>query len=112
MSAPPAREHHGTRTVARKLALQALYRWQLNACPWQELLQEFAIRGVNLMRIESRPTGEGLGRYCFSVDAEGHLTDRRVGEALMGLRRRCLNVRFLGSHPRADGVRAKPRLAG
>jgi prephenate dehydratase len=69
-----------------------------------EMLQEFAIRGVNLMRIESRPTGEGLGRYCFSVDAEGHLTDRRVGEALMGLRRRCLNVRFLGSYPRADEV--------
>jgi len=69
-----------------------------------ELLQEFAIRGVDLMRIESRPTGEGLGRYCFTVDAEGHLTDRRVGEALMGLRRRCLNVRFLGSYPRADEV--------
>ncbi|MFC4034084.1 prephenate dehydratase [Streptomyces polygonati] len=75
-----------------------------------EMLQEFAIRGVNLSRIESRPTGEGLGRYCFSVDAEGHLTDRRVGEALMGLRRRCLNVRFLGSYPRADevGVRVTP----
>ncbi|CAG7651087.1 prephenate dehydratase [Actinacidiphila bryophytorum] len=69
-----------------------------------EMLQEFAIRGVNLMRIESRPTGAGLGQYCFSVDAEGHLTDRRVGEALMGLRRRCLNVRFLGSYPRADAV--------
>jgi prephenate dehydratase len=36
------------------------------------------------------------------VAAEGHLTDRRVGETLMGLRRRCLNVRFLGSYPRAD----------
>ena len=32
----------GARTVARKLALQALYRWQLNACEWQDLLQEFA----------------------------------------------------------------------
>jgi N utilization substance protein B len=31
----------GTRSVARKLALQALYRWQLNACPWQDLVQEF-----------------------------------------------------------------------
>jgi N utilization substance protein B len=30
-----------TRSVARKLALQALYRWQLNACPWQDLVQEF-----------------------------------------------------------------------
>jgi N utilization substance protein B len=35
------REFSGTRTVARKLALQALYRWQLNACPWQDLVQEF-----------------------------------------------------------------------
>lgn len=70
-----------------------------------ELLQEYATRGVNLMRIESRPTGEGLGRYCFSVDCEGHLTDRRVGEALMGLRRLCPRVRYLGSYPRADGVR-------
>ncbi len=67
-----------------------------------ELLQEFAVRGVNLMRIESRPTGGGLGQYCFSVDAEGHITDRRVSEALMGLHRICPQVRFLGSYPRAD----------
>ncbi len=32
----------GARTVARKLALQALYRWQLNAGEWQDLVQEFA----------------------------------------------------------------------
>jgi N utilization substance protein B len=32
----------GARTVARKLALQALYRWQLNVCEWQDLIQEFA----------------------------------------------------------------------
>jgi transcription antitermination protein NusB len=32
----------GARAVARKLALQALYRWQLNDCPWQDLVQEFA----------------------------------------------------------------------
>ncbi|MFD0275796.1 prephenate dehydratase [Kitasatospora sp. NPDC127111] len=67
-----------------------------------ELLQEFAVRGVNLMRIESRPTGEGLGNYCFLIDCEGHLTDRRVSEALMGLKRICPQVRFLGSYPRAD----------
>lgn len=66
-----------------------------------ELLQEFAVRGVNLMRIESRPTGQRIGNYCFSVDAEGHITDRRVGEALMGLKRICPQVRFLGSFPRA-----------
>ncbi|MFF4405097.1 prephenate dehydratase [Streptomyces sp. NPDC001262] len=69
-----------------------------------ELLQEFAVRGVNLMRIESRPTGEGMGRYCFSVDCEGHISDRRVGEALMGLKRICPKVRFLGSYPRAGAA--------
>jgi prephenate dehydratase len=68
-----------------------------------ELLTEFAVRGVNLTRIESRPTGDGLGRYCFSIDCEGHLDDARVGEALMGLHRVCAEVRFLGSYPRSDG---------
>ncbi|KPC61287.1 prephenate dehydratase [Streptomyces chattanoogensis] len=67
-----------------------------------ELLQEYAVRGVSMMRIESRPTGEGIGRYCFSVDCEGHIADRRVGDVLMGLRRVCRDVRFLGSYPRAD----------
>ncbi len=74
-----------------------------------EVLQEFAVRGVNLTRIESRPTGESLGRYCFSIDCEGHVDEARVGEALMGLRRVCADVRFLGSYPRADGVRPKIR---
>jgi len=69
-----------------------------------ELLREWAVRGVSLMRVESRPTGEGLGQYCFSLDAEGHARDRPVGEALMGLYRRCPKVRFLGSYPRATGA--------
>jgi N utilization substance protein B len=41
VTSPGTREFSGTRTVARKLALQALYRWQLNACPWQDLVHEF-----------------------------------------------------------------------
>ena len=68
-----------------------------------EILTEFAVRGVNLTRIESRPTGGGMGDYFFSVDIEGHLDDARVGEALMGLRRVCAEVRYLGSYPRLDG---------
>jgi prephenate dehydratase len=68
-----------------------------------ELLTEFAVRGINLMRIESRPTGDGLGRYYFFIDCEGHVDDARVGEALMGLRRVCAHVSFLGSYPRHDG---------
>src|SRR6476661_1561694 len=68
------------------------------------MLEQFATRGVNLSRIESRPSGDALGRYSFSLDAEGHITDERVGEAVMGLHRRCPYVRFLGSYPRADAV--------
>jgi prephenate dehydratase len=74
-----------------------------------EILTEFAVRGVNLTRIESRPTGGRLGRYCFSIDAEGHVDDVRVGEALMGLRRVCADVRFLGSYARADDEGADGR---
>jgi prephenate dehydratase len=68
-----------------------------------ELLEQFATRGVNLSRIESRPTGDALGQYCFSIDCEGHVQEARVAEALMGLHRTCSEVRFLGSYPRADG---------
>ena len=72
-----------------------------------ELLEQFAVRGINLTRIESRPNGGRLGDYCFSIDCEGHVHDERVGETLMGLQRVCAQVRFLGSYPRADGVEAQ-----
>ncbi len=75
------------------------------------VLTEFAVRGVNLTRIESRPTGRGLGSYCFSVDCEGHVADARVGEAMSALRRVCSDVRFLGSYARADGA-STPVRAG
>lgn len=72
-----------------------------------ELLEQFAARGINLSRLESRPTGAAMGSYCFSVDVDGHLAEERVGEALVGLRRVCADVRFLGSYPRADARRAQ-----
>jgi prephenate dehydratase len=74
-----------------------------------ELLTELAVRGVNLTRIESRPTGVGLGRYCFSMDAEGHIGQARVGEALAAIKRICADVRFLGSYPAADSAPVKER---
>jgi prephenate dehydratase len=74
-----------------------------------EFLTEFAVRGVNLTLIQSRPTGDGFGRYRFWIDCEGHVEDARVGEALMGLRRICSDVRFLGSYPRADQERPEIR---
>lgn len=69
-----------------------------------ELLEQFAARGVDLTRIESRPTGAGFGEYCFSIDLDGHVREPRVAEALKGLRRLSPHTRFLGSYPRADGA--------
>ncbi len=67
-----------------------------------QMLEQFAARGVNLSRIESRPIGDRLGRYRFNIDAEGHLHDAAVAEALKGLHRFSPKITFLGSYPRAD----------
>ncbi|XNZ00132.1 prephenate dehydratase [Micrococcus luteus] len=66
-----------------------------------EILEQFSTRGINLSRIESRPTGSGLGQYFFSIDLEGHLAEERVQAALAALHRIFPGVRFLGSYPRA-----------
>ena len=73
-----------------------------------ELLGEFAVRGINLTRIESRPTRQRMGVYSFSLDCEGHVAEPRVGEALAALHRLCDDVRFLGSYARADGRENRP----
>lgn len=67
-----------------------------------QMLEQFATRGVNLSRIESRPIGDRLGRYRFNIDAEGHISDSAVAEALMGLHRFSPKVIYLGSYARAD----------
>ncbi len=67
-----------------------------------EMLEQFAARGVNLSRIESRPIGDQLGRYRFNIDIEGHVDDAAVSEALKGLHRFSPKVIFLGSYARAD----------
>jgi len=67
-----------------------------------EILDQFASRGVNLSRIESRPTGQYLGHYFFSIDADGHAREARVADALAGLHRISPGTRFLGSYARAD----------
>jgi prephenate dehydratase len=72
------------------------------------VLQEFAVRGISLTRIESRPTRERLGVYSFSLDCEGHVAERRVGEAMAALHRVCDEVRFLGSYARADDRHNRP----
>ncbi|CAM4388684.1 Prephenate dehydratase [Mycobacterium basiliense] len=75
-----------------------------------QALTEFGMRGIDLTRIESRPTRTGLGTYMFFVDCLGHIDDDAVAEALKALRRRCADVRYLGSWPtgQADGVHPHP----
>jgi prephenate dehydratase len=62
-------------------------------------LSEFAFRGVNLTRIESRPRRERLGTYMFFVDLDGDGAAGPVAEAVGGLRQHADEVRVLGSYP-------------
>jgi len=63
------------------------------------ILQEFAARDVNLTKLESRPTKQGLGDYCFFIDCEGHVADEVVADALRNLAAKHGEVKFLGSYP-------------
>ena len=65
-------------------------------------LQEFAERDINLTKIESRPRREELGNYVFFADLAAPVGERRVQEALGGLREICEGVRVMGSYPAAE----------
>src|SRR5258705_1139383 len=71
-------------------------------------MTEFAIRDIDLTRIESRPTRIELGTYIFFLDCVGHIDDDSVAEALKALHRRCTDVRYLGSWPTAAAAGAAP----
>jgi len=68
-------------------------------------LSAFALRGVDLTKLESRPTKKSLGDYCFFIDFEGHLADELVADCLRNLAAKQTQVKFLGSYPvaGADG---------
>ena len=63
------------------------------------VLGEIAGRGINLAKIESRPTRQSLGRYVFLVDLEGHREESRVKEALESVRSQVSMFRVFGSYP-------------
>jgi prephenate dehydratase len=65
------------------------------------ILQEFAARGINLTKLESRPTKTVLGEYCFLLDLEGHVTDDVVADCLRAIQAKHGEVKFLGSYPSA-----------
>ncbi|HYH48730.1 MAG TPA: prephenate dehydratase [Acidimicrobiia bacterium] len=64
------------------------------------ILQEFNARGINLTKLESRPTKRELGSYCFFIDFEGHLSDELVADVLRSLAAKH-EMRFLGSYAAA-----------
>jgi prephenate dehydratase len=72
------------------------------------LLAEFSSRGINLTRLESRPTRASLGEYVFLIDADGHVTDPAIADVLAALTRRGALLRYLGSYPRAHGRSVPP----
>jgi prephenate dehydratase len=63
------------------------------------ILQEFAARAINLSKLESRPTKQGLGEYCFFIDCEGHISDELVADCLRNVHAKQADVKFLGSFP-------------
>ncbi|MET0727665.1 MAG: prephenate dehydratase [Acidimicrobiales bacterium] len=69
------------------------------------ILQEFAARAINLVKLESRPTKKALGDYCFIIDFEGHLADELVADCLRDVRSKVADIKFLGSYP-AAGVQS------
>lgn len=64
-------------------------------------LSEFAFRGVNLTKIESRPLRARLGHYLFHVDMEGRVDEPSVADAVSALGAHCEEVRLLGTYPAA-----------
>ena len=70
-----------------------------------QLLEIFAERDLNLTKIESRPTKDELGEYCFFLDIEGHLADERVGDALAAVKRTHRDIKVLGSYRRSGARR-------
>ncbi|MGS0683770.1 prephenate dehydratase [Nakamurella sp. GG22] len=72
------------------------------------VLTEFAARGINLTRLESRPTRSKMGEYVFLVDADGHLAEAAMADVVGALTRRSALLRWLGSYPRIAGNNVPP----
>ena len=73
------------------------------------ILGQFSARGINLVKLESRPTKRALGEYCFIIDFEGHVAEEMVADCLRDLHTSLRELKFLGSYPAAGeaGVRRR-----
>jgi len=65
-------------------------------------LGAFASRGINLTKLESRPSRAKPWEYVFYVDFEGHIGDKACAKAVAELEKNASFVKILGSYPRAS----------
>tara|TARA_A100001037_G_scaffold97100_1_gene88470 strand:+ start:5289 stop:6137 length:849 start_codon:yes stop_codon:yes gene_type:complete len=64
----------------------------------------FASNNINLIKIESRPSREGLGQYIFLIDFDGHQNDENIKHVMKKLRNQTSQIRVFGSYPRFNEV--------
>jgi prephenate dehydratase len=64
-----------------------------------EILREFAINGINLTKIESRPTKRALGDYLFYIDLKGHIEEEIIKNTLANIKDKVEMLKILGSYP-------------
>ena len=67
-----------------------------------DVLGEFALRGINLTKIESRPSKRAMGDYMFHIDCEGHIEEEAIKDAIAGIKKRVAMLKILGSYPMAE----------
>jgi chorismate mutase/prephenate dehydratase len=69
-----------------------------------DVLAIFRDADVNLSHIDKRPSGRENWEYTFFIDADAHRDDPVMGEAIKEASEHCVQLRVLGSYPRAEGV--------
>lgn len=94
-----AQGHEQVLTGANHRTSLALYLKADRPGTLMMILAEFAFAGINLTKIQSRPTKKGLGDYMFFVDLAGNVNDPYVQTALNCLRMKLRDVKVLGSYP-------------
>jgi len=72
------------------------------------VLEPFAGAGIDLLRIESRPTRDGLGRFYFLIEWRGHPDDQPSRAVLRELAERAVRVRVLGTFDEPNPSRPTP----
>jgi chorismate mutase/prephenate dehydratase len=66
------------------------------------MLTPFAQAGINLNRLDARPSGRKVWDYVFFLDMEGHLEEPKVADAIERLKQDCMFLKVLGSYPRSQ----------